>query len=1028
MMNLRRITGFTIILTLVLMTGALFQFRAAERDAPSANHFEYDLNENWSVVTLGDSREALTDSSKLHRLVCDALQSGNGQEADLPYAGASDAGSVVAFRHILSEEYANVALSYTSTDTATGIFLDGELLYQYGFREDGTFEEAHGVKKHTVDLSSVSERGELWIVQVSSVPDAASTLGSVRLTLQGMVVVSSSIADTVCCLLIVLMAFIMFALALIRLYTDQPSRGEAYLGLAGVAAGSYCFIGTDALNLIYNIQEAYVMQEYLVLTAVLSMALYFEHSLGGEHPRRFRLLLAYVTVNALSQIGLKTLGARTMADMTLFSAVAWGAVCLTALVSLVQLQKSGRFQVKVYILCLLILLAGQGFTVVCALVFNTFGDDIIEQYSMAVFSVIMAVAHILQISKEYRESAEAARHEALAANEAKGRFLANMSHEIRTPINAVLGMDEMILRETREPQIKEYAFDIYTAGQTLLSLINDILDFSRIESGKMEIVPVEYDISSMIHDLASMASQRAERKNISLEVAVDPQIPSRLYGDDVRIRQVLTNILTNAVKYTHEGTVWLRVRCRKDGDTAALTFEVEDTGIGIRDEDLPKLYAEFERIEEDRNRNIEGTGLGMSITIQLLALMGSRLQVESVYGKGSAFYFELEQKIVDHTPVGNFESRIRQIAEHYDYHSKFCAPDAKILVVDDNAANRKVFRHLLKKTLVQVTEADSGMECLNLIQKNHYDLIFLDHMMPDMDGVETLHRLKAMSGCPCEDTPVIVLTANAVSGAKETYLSQGFDDFLSKPIVPDKLENMIVKILPDRLLEEAAADSQGAAPSEEPRSLENSLDAFPQIDGLDWQYARMHLPDMELLGYTVREFYSQIDFSADRLERFYSHIAEPGQMEQYRIQVHAMKGLAATVGILPLSGVAKLLESAAKDGNIEVILSVTPIFLREWRSYREKLQGVFGIEAMAAKAVTDSSVILALVEMVRFSMREMDIDEADRLMAKLQGYEYSEEIRQTMRKLAEAVTSLDADGTEDCAALLTEQLESLDKP
>lgn len=1026
MMNLRRITGFTIILTLVLMTGALFQFRAAERDASSANHFEYDLNENWSVVTLGDSREALTDSRKLHRLVCDALQSGNSQEADLPYAGASDAGSVVAFRHILSEEYANVALSYTSTDTATGIFLDGELLYRYGFREDGTFE-AHGVKEHMVDISGVSERGELWIVQVSSVPDAASTLGSVRLTLQGMVVVSGSIVDTVCCLLIVLMAFIMFALALIRLYTNQPSRGEAYLGLAGVAAGSYCFIGTDALNLIYNIQEAYVMQEYLVLTAVLSMALYFEQSLCGEHPRRFRLLLAYVTVNALSQIGLKILGVRAMADMTLFSAVAWGAVCLTALVSLVQLQKSGRFQVKVNILCLLILLAGQGFTVVCALVFNTFGDDVIEQYSMAVFSVIMAAAHILRISKEYRESAEAARHEALAANEAKGRFLANMSHEIRTPINAVLGMDEMILRETREPQIKEYAFDIYTAGQTLLSLINDILDFSRIESGKMEIVPVEYDISSMIHDLANMASQRAERKNISLEVAVDPQIPSRLYGDDVRIRQVLTNILTNAVKYTHEGTVWLRVRCRKDGDTAALTFEVEDTGIGIREEDLPKLYAEFERIEEDRNRNIEGTGLGMSITIQLLALMGSRLQVESVYGKGSAFYFELEQKIVDHTPVGNFESRIRQIAEHYDYRSKFCAPDAKILVVDDNAANRKVFRHLLKKTLVQVTEADSGMECLNLIQKNHYDLIFLDHMMPDMDGVETLRRLKAMSGCPCEDTPVIVLTANAVSGAKETYLSQGFDDFLSKPIVPDKLENMIVKMLPDRLLEEAAADSQGAAPSEEPRSLENSLDALPQIDGLDWQYARMHLPDMELLGYTVREFYSQIDFSADRLEQFYSQIAEPGQMEQYRIQVHAMKGLAATVGILPLFGVAKLLESAAKDGNIEVVLSVTPIFLREWRSYREKLQGVFGIEAVAAKEVTDSSVILALVEMVRFSMREMDIDEADRLMAKLQGYEYSEEIRQTMRKLAETVTSLDADGTEDCAALLTKQLESLDK-
>ncbi|MCI8902449.1 MAG: response regulator, partial [Lachnospiraceae bacterium] len=672
------------------------------------------------------------------------------------------------------------------------------------------------------------------------------------------------------------------------------------------------------------------------------------------------------------------------------------------------------------------------------------------QYGMTIYSVSMAALHILQLSKEYRESAEHsarlleekikvteqqnaqltlakkdaddARHEALAANEAKGRFLANMSHEIRTPINAVLGMDEMILRETKEQQVKEYAMDIYTAGQTLLSLINDILDFSKIESGKMEIVPIAYDLSSMIHDLVNMAAQRAAHKDLCLEVTVDPQIPSRLYGDDVRIRQVLTNILTNAVKYTHEGTVWLRVKCRGDGGTVVLLFEVEDTGIGIRQEDLPKLYTEFERIEEDRNRSIEGTGLGMSITLQLLSLMGSRLQVESEYGKGSKFYFELEQKIVDSTPIGNFESRIRQIAEDYDYRSKFCAPDAKILVVDDNAANRKVFRHLLKETLVQVTDVESGMECLELVQKNRYDLIFLDHMMPDMDGVETLHRIKELPGCPCRDTPIIVLTANAVSGAKENYLSEGFDDFLSKPIVPDKLENMIISRLPEGLLKEAAADSKKTVPPAGIGGQAEAPDTLPQVDGLDWQYAWMHLPDMELLAYTVREFYGQIDHSADRLETFYSHIAEPGQTEQYRIQVHAMKSLAATVGILPLFGVAKLLEYAAKDGNIEVIVSVTPVFLREWRSYRGKLQGVFGIEETAKKEAADSAVILALVEMVRFSVQEMDIDEADRIMAQLQGYAYPDRIGGGIQKLTEAVTSLDMEAVEACAAALAEQL------
>lgn len=289
-----------------------------------------------------------------------------------------------------------------------------------------------------------------------------------------------------------------------------------------------------------------------------------------------------------------------------------------------------------------------------------------ELRAMTLFGLLLAFLHILQISGEYRADAEEkakeaerqnklleqAKREALLANEAKGKFLAQMSHEIRTPINAVLGMDEMILREAKEENIREYAMDIYTAGQTLLSLINDILDFSKIDSGKMEIVPVTYDFSSLIHDLMNMICRRAEDKGLRLEAEVSPEIPSRLYGDDVRIRQILVNLLTNAVKYTPRGTVWLRVGCRTAGETALLRFEVEDTGIGIKEEDLPKLSAEFTRIEEDRNRHIEGTGLGMSITNRLLALLGSRLHVESEYGKGSRFSFELEQKIMDPAPVG----------------------------------------------------------------------------------------------------------------------------------------------------------------------------------------------------------------------------------------------------------------------------------------------------------------------------------------------------------------------------------------
>lgn len=1054
MKRLRKLTGAAAVLTLVFMVAALFRFQGEEMSEPGQQQVVYDLDEGWNLVSLPVSK----DVPEMTPLVREALSSGTSQTVDLPYRAG---GEVLVFQSTLSHDFAGMTLVFSSAGAAVRVLLDGEVLFEYGL--DAAADQTAGSSDYYVNMPSYFERGELWIELIASDPGTAAELGAVQIETRDMIMVGlvgGSVADIGCCLLMLFMAFVMFMLALIRRYTCQPQRGEVFLGLSGIAAGVYCFIKTDTLGIFYNWYEPYVMQEYLVVLVPLFLALYHEHNLRTRYPRRFSALLGCVSANALLQIALQMLGVRYMEDMVILSAAAISVVCAAAMVSLIQ---SGYENKRLYLLlpvsALAALLLGVAAESIAHVIGGGMYGSMAGQYGMTIYSVSMAALHILQLSKEYRESAEHsarlleekikvteqqnaqlalakkdaddARHEALAANEAKGRFLANMSHEIRTPINAVLGMDEMILRETKEQQVKEYAMDIYTAGQTLLSLINDILDLSKIESGKMEIVPIAYDLSSMIHDLVNMAVQRAAHKDIRLEVTVDPQIPSRLYGDDVRIRQVLTNILTNAVKYTHEGTVWLRVQCRGDGGTVVLLFEVEDTGIGIRQEDLPKLYTEFERIEEDRNRSIEGTGLGMSITLQLLSLMGSRLQVESEYGKGSKFYFELEQKIVDSTPIGNFESRIRQIAEDYDYRSKFCAPDAKILVVDDNAANRKVFRHLLKETLVQVTDVESGMECLELVQKNRYDLIFLDHMMPDMDGVETLHRIKELPGCPCRDTPVIVLTANAVSGAKENYLSEGFDDFLSKPIVPDKLENMIISRLPESLLKEAAAGSKKTVPPAGIGGQVDSLDTLPQVDGpdtlpqvdgLDWQYAWMHLPDMELLAYTVREFYGQIDHSADRLEAFYSHISEPGQTEQYRIQVHAMKSLAATVGILPLSGVAKLLEYAAKDGNIEVIVSVTPVFLREWRSYRGKLQGVFGIEEAAEKEAADSAVILALVEMVRFSVQEMDIDEADRIMAQLQGYAYPDRIGGGIQKLAEAVTSLDAETVEACAAALAEQL------
>ena len=388
-----------------------------------------------------------------------------------------------------------------------------------------------------------------------------------------------------------------------------------------------------------------------------------------------------------------------------------------------------------------------------------------------------------------------------SANSAKSAFLANMSHEIRTPINAILGLNTMTKRETKEESTLEYANEIEQAGQTLLALINDILDISKVESGKMEIVPVEYDLSSLINDVSNMIDFKAKAKNLQLKINVGENLPSKLFGDDVRIRQVLINLLSNAVKYTEKGTVTLSVSGVISGNKLSIKYDVTDTGIGIRAEDMDKLFAKYERLDTIKNRNVEGTGLGMAITKRLLSLMDSQLDVKSTYGEGSTFSFCIEQGIVDKTPIGDINSRFKKVEKTEDFENRFIAPDAKLLVVDDNKVNRLVFTKLLARLKVQIDEADSGKVAIDKCNENEYDIVFLDHMMPVMDGLETLEHIRENSVGPNIDTPIIALTANAISGSREFYLEAGFDDYLSKPIEPKKLEKMIYDLLPETKIE-----------------------------------------------------------------------------------------------------------------------------------------------------------------------------------------------------------------------------------
>lgn len=533
-----------------------------------------------------------------------------------------------------------------------------------------------------------------------------------------------------------------------------------------------------------------------------------------------------------------------------------------------------------------------------------------------------------------------------AANHAKTTFIANMSHEIRTPINSVLGMNEMIMRESKEQNIRQYASDIQASAQALLGIINDILDIAKIETGKMEIIPMSYNFRDFLYNVVNMMTIKAQSKDLELEVIVDESLPNLLEGDDIRIRQIVVNLLNNAIKYTHTGKVTLSVTKEIwENSIVSIKFLIKDTGIGIKEEDIQKLFVAFERIEEKRNRNIEGTGLGINICVQLLEMMDSSLQVESEYGKGSTFSFVLRQKVLSEEVVGEFDIQKKRKLELSKYQAVFTAPDAKVLVVDDNAMNRKVFCNLLKQTKIQVDEANGGEACLKLVKEKHYDLIFMDHMMPGMDGIETFHAMRKMPENLCQDTPVIILTANAVIGAKENYLKKGFDAFLSKPVEPNKLEKMIYEMLPKDLVKEGYVNQKEI----EAASMPQETIEFPIIDGVDFSYGRLHFPEDKDLLESFRLFYQMLESEAKTLEGYYDNMEDVENKNSYRIQVHSMKNSAATIGIISLSGMAKVLEDAARNEQRDILYAMTPIFLEKWREYKEKLQILFAKERMSLK-------------------------------------------------------------------------------
>lgn len=533
-------------------------------------------------------------------------------------------------------------------------------------------------------------------------------------------------------------------------------------------------------------------------------------------------------------------------------------------------------------------------------------------------------AKVLKFEKEAADS----------ANQAKSDFLAQMSHEIRTPINAVIGMDEMILRETTDPDIKEYALDIRSASKTLLSLVNGVLDFSKIESGKMEIVPVEYSTEEMIDNLVNMTADRAEKKYLEFNLEIDGKLPKKLYGDDVRIEQVIINLLTNAVKYSDKGSVTLKMDCIKIEDGECTVYvEVRDTGIGIREEDMDKLFESFQRLDERKNRNIEGTGLGMAIVTGILTMMGSKIEVESDYGKGSVFSFKIKQGIVDATPIGEYR-RHRSDSEESSQTKNLVILDADILVVDDNDMNLKVAKGLMKRLNVVPDTVNSGKKAIDMIKTKHYDVILMDHMMPVMDGIETLKLIKD-NNLVDDTTTVIALTANAIAGAREMYLAEGFKDYMSKPIVPEQLEKVLAQYLPEGSYkyEDPAADDDSTKESgvlEALRSKGFNVDAAMTYCMNDEEFFR------ELLN----TFVNSEPEKTESITSFY----RSKNWADYSTYVHALKSSARTIGADKLSKMALEQENASKAENVPVIIAGFDSMMEEYAKVTSAIRSALETE------------------------------------------------------------------------------------